>query len=65
MDLQDLGVGLEGLGVKISEEIKDFSGFLTIQHGQHDSCHLSQSHVLMTIFLSRFFQIWNVRMCLY
>lgn len=58
-----------GLGVKISEEKSemDCSVFLTIQCllRYKDFCRLSQSHVLMAIFLSCSFQIWNVRMCLY
>lgn len=34
--------------------------------GQFDDfCRLAQPRVLMAIFLSSFFQIWNVRMCLY
>lgn len=64
MDLQGLGVGLEGLGGKISGE-KKISLFLEQFNSQHDSCRLSQFPVLMAIFLSCFFQIWNVRMCLY
>ena len=63
------GCGFIGLGVKTAEEKSemDCSGFLTIQCLLHyeDFCHLAQFHVLMAIFLSCSFQIWNVPMCLY